>query len=42
MDNPWYFTTYGFYPQTENLCVMMRENLNAQSSDYIVIYQDEL
>ena len=32
----------GFYPPTENPCVMMRENLKIRSSEYIVIYQDDL
>ena len=32
----------GFYSPTENPCVMMRENLKTQSSEYIVICQDEL
>ena len=32
----------GFYPPTENPCVMVRKNHKAQSSEYIVIYQDEL
>ena len=27
----------GFYPPTENTCVMVRENLKTQSSEYIVI-----
>ena len=30
------------YPPTENLCVMRRQNHNTQSSEYIIIYQDEL
>ena len=32
----------GFYPKTENPCVMMRENLKTLFSEYIVISQDEL
>ena len=32
----------GFYPPTENPCVMMRENLNTESCEYIVVYQDDL
>ena len=32
----------GLCPPTENPCVMMRENLKTKSSEYIVIYQDEL
>ena len=32
----------GFYPPTENPCVMMRENPKTKSSEYIVIYQDDL
>ena len=32
----------GFYSPTKNPCVMMRENLKMQSSEYIVIYQDDL
>ena len=32
----------GFYPPTENPCVMMRENLKTDSSKYIVIYRDDL
>ena len=32
----------GFYPPTENPCVMMRDNLKTKSSEYIVIYQDDL
>ena len=32
----------GFYATTENPCVMMRENQNTQSSEYIIIYVDEL
>ena len=31
----------GFYPTTENPCVMMRE-ISKQTSEYIAIYQDEL
>ena len=27
----------GFYSPTENPCVMMRENIKAQSSEYVVI-----
>ena len=32
----------GFYPTTENPCVMMRENHITKSCDYTIIYQDEL
>ena len=32
----------GFYATTDNPCVMMRENQNTQSSEYIIIYEDEL
>ena len=32
----------GFYPPTENPCVMIRENLITKSSEYRVIYQDDL
>ena len=32
----------GFYSPTENPCVTMRENLKTQSSEYIVICQDDL
>ena len=32
----------GFYPTTENPCVMIRENLKTKSCEYIIIYQDEL
>ena len=32
----------GFYPTTENPCVMMRENHITKSCEYIVFYQDEL
>ena len=32
----------GFYPQTENPCVMTREKLKTKSYEYIVIYQDDL
>ena len=32
----------GFYPPTENSCVMMRENLKSKSCENIVIYQDQL
>ena len=32
----------GFYPTTENPCVMMRENHKTKSCEYIIIYQDEL
>ena len=32
----------GFYPITENACVMMRENQKTKSCEYIIIYQDEL
>ena len=42
MDKPWYFTTYGFYPPTENPNVMMRENHKTKSSEYIFICQGDL
>ena len=42
MDNPWYFTTYGFHVTTENPNVMMRENHKTKSSEYIFICQDDL
>ena len=32
----------GFYPTTENLCVMMRVKYKTKSCKYIIIYQDEL
>ena len=32
----------GFYVTTENTNVMMRENQNTQSSEYIIICQDGL
>ena len=32
----------GFYPTTENLCVMMRVNHKTKSCEYIIIYQYEL
>ena len=32
----------GFYPTTQNPNVMMRENLKTTSSEYRIIYQDEL
>ena len=32
----------GFYPTTENLCVMMQENHITKSCEYIIIYHDEL
>ena len=32
----------GFYVTTENPNVMMRENHNTQSSEYIIICQDRL
>ena len=32
----------GFYSPTENPSVMMRENLNTKSSEYIVNCQDDL
>ena len=32
----------GFYPPTENPCVMMRENLKTKCCEHIVIYQDDL
>ena len=31
----------GFYPTTENPCVMMRVNHKTKSCEYIIIYQDE-
>ena len=31
----------GFYPPTENPCVMMRENLK-KGCEYIAVYQDDL
>ena len=31
-----------FYPTTENPNVMKRENIKTQSSEYMVIYQDDL
>ena len=30
----------GFYPTTENSCVMMRGNHKTKSCEYIIIYQD--
>ena len=32
----------GFYPTTENPCVMMRVNHITKSCEYIIIYHDEL
>ena len=32
----------GFYARTGNPNVMMRKNHNTQSSEYIIIYEDEL
>ena len=32
----------GFYPTTENPCVMMRVNHITKSCDYIIIYHDDL
>ena len=32
----------GFYPTTENPCVMMRVNHITKSCEYIIIYNDEL
>ena len=32
----------GFYPPTENPCVMMRENLKTKCCEHIDIYQDDL
>ena len=32
----------GFYATTENPNVMMRENCNTQSSEYIIIHEHEL
>ena len=32
----------GFYATTENPCLMMRENHTTQSSEYIIIYEDEV
>ena len=32
----------GFYPTTENPCVMMRLNHKTQSCECIIIHQDEL
>ena len=32
----------GFYPTTENACVMMRVNHITKSCEYIIIYHDEL
>ena len=32
----------GFYPPTENPCVMRRENHKTKSSEYIIIYHDDL
>ena len=32
----------GFYPSTENPCVMMRENLKTKCCEYIAVYQHDL
>ena len=32
----------GFYPPTENPCVMMRENLKTKWCEYIAVYHDDL
>ena len=32
----------GFYPTTENPCVMMRVNHKTKSCEYIILHQDEL
>ena len=32
----------GFYPPTENPCIMMRENLKTKCCEYIVVYQDDV
>ena len=32
----------GFYPTTENPCVMMRVNHITKSFEYIIIHQDEI
>ena len=32
----------GFYPPTENQCVVMRENLKTKCCEYIAVYQDDL
>ena len=32
----------GFYPTTENPCVVMRVNHITKSCEYIIIYHDEL
>ena len=32
----------GFYPPTENPCVMMRENLKTKCCQYMAVYQDDL
>ena len=32
----------GFYPTTENPCVMMRENYKPKSCEYVILHQDEL
>ena len=37
MDNYGILQHMGFYPPTENQCVMMREDLKTQSSEYIYI-----
>ena len=42
MDNSWIIQNMGFYPPTENPCVMMKENLKTKCSAYTVIYQKAL
>ena len=37
MDNYGILQHMGFYPPTENQCVMMREDLKTQLSEYIYI-----
>ena len=32
----------GFYPPTENPCVMVRENIKTKCCEYIAVYQDDL
>ena len=32
----------GFYPTTENPCVMMRVNHKTKSCEYVILHQDEL
>ena len=32
----------GFYPPTDNPCVLMRENFKAKCCEYIGVYQDDL